>query len=48
MNDIANITIKTSKPVFFDSYKKNNITGSMIFIDEGTNETMAAGMITGV
>jgi sulfate adenylyltransferase subunit 1 len=45
MNDIANITIRTSKPVFFDSYKKNNITGSMIIIDEGTNETMAAGMI---
>lgn len=47
MNDIANITIKTSKPVFFDTYKKNNITGSMIFIDEGTNETMGAGMIEG-
>lgn len=45
MNDIADITIKTSKPLFFDSYKKNNITGSMIFIDEGTNETVAAGMI---
>lgn len=45
MNDIANITIKTSKPVFFDEYRKNNITGSMIFIDEGTNETVAAGMI---
>jgi sulfate adenylyltransferase subunit 1 len=45
MNDIAYITIKTSKPIFFDSYKKNNITGSMIFIDEGTNETVAAGMI---
>jgi sulfate adenylyltransferase subunit 1 len=45
MNDIADINIRTSKPVFFDSYKKNNITGSMIFIDEGTNETVAAGMI---
>jgi sulfate adenylyltransferase subunit 1 len=45
MNDIAQITIKTSKPVFFDSYRKNNITGSMIFMDEATNETMAAGMI---
>jgi sulfate adenylyltransferase subunit 1 len=45
MNDIADITIKTSKPLFFDSYKKNNITGSIIFIDEGTNETLAAGMI---
>lgn len=46
MNDIANITIKTSKPVFYDEYKKNNITGSMIFIHEGTKETVAAGMIT--
>jgi len=45
MNDIAHITIKTSKPIFFDPYKKNNITGSMIFIDEATNETMGAGMI---
>lgn len=45
MNDIAKISIRTSKPVFFDSYKMNNITGSMIFIDEGTNETVGAGMI---
>lgn len=45
MNDIADINIKTSKPLFFDSYKKNNITGSLILIDEGTNETVAAGMI---
>jgi sulfate adenylyltransferase subunit 1 len=45
MNDIAHISIKTSRPVFFDPYRKNNMTGSMIFIDEGTNETVAAGMI---
>jgi sulfate adenylyltransferase subunit 1 len=45
MNDIANINIRTSKPVFFDTYKKNNITGSLIFIDSGTKETVAAGMI---
>jgi sulfate adenylyltransferase subunit 1 len=47
MNDIAKISIKTSKPVFYDAYKENNITGSMIFVDEGTNETVAAGMIIG-
>ena len=41
----ASVEIKTSKPLFFDSYKKNNLTGSLIFIDEGTNETVAAGMI---
>jgi sulfate adenylyltransferase subunit 1 len=45
MNDIANITVKTARPVFFDPYKKNNITGSLILIDEGTNETVGAGMI---
>jgi sulfate adenylyltransferase subunit 1 len=45
MNDIASVTIKTSKPLFFDSYTDNNITGSIILIDEGTNETVAAGMI---
>ncbi|MBN2862340.1 MAG: sulfate adenylyltransferase, partial [Bacteroidales bacterium] len=45
MNDIANITIKTVRPLYFDSYKKNNITGSLIFIEEGTNDTVGAGMI---
>jgi sulfate adenylyltransferase subunit 1 len=45
MNDIAHIRIRTLKPLLFDAYKKNNITGSLILIDEGTNETVAAGMI---
>jgi sulfate adenylyltransferase subunit 1 len=46
MNDIAHIRMRTSKPLFFDPYKENNITGSVILIDEGTNETVGAGMIT--
>jgi sulfate adenylyltransferase subunit 1 len=45
MNDIACLTIRTAKPLFFDRFNKNNITGSLIFIDEGTNETAGAGMI---
>jgi sulfate adenylyltransferase subunit 1 len=45
MNDIAHIRIRASKPLFFDPYKMNNITGSVILIDEGTNETVGAGMI---
>ena len=45
MNDIARISIRTSKPIFFDSYKKNRKTGSLILIDEQTNETIGAGMI---
>lgn len=45
LNEIGQLTIKTSKPLFYDSYKKNRITGSLILIDEGTNETVCAGMI---
>ncbi|MEA1897006.1 MAG: GTP-binding protein [Bacteroidota bacterium] len=45
LNEIARISIKTSKPIFFDPYKINRITGSLILIDEGTNNTVCAGMI---
>lgn len=45
MNDIARIVIRTTKPIFADPYRKNRITGSLILIDEGTNETVGAGMI---
>jgi sulfate adenylyltransferase subunit 1 len=45
MNDIARLSIRTAKPVFFDAYKKNRQTGSVIIIDEQTNETIGAGMI---
>lgn len=45
MNDIARIAIRTTQPLFYDSYSRNRITGSLILIDEATNETVAAGMI---
>ena len=45
LNDIARISIRTTKPLLYDSYRKNRITGSLILIDEATNETVAAGMI---
>ncbi|MCK5029615.1 MAG: 50S ribosome-binding GTPase [Bacteroidales bacterium] len=45
LNDIAKITIKTTKPLFYDTYRKNRKTGSIILIDEATNNTVAAGMI---
>lgn len=44
-NDIGRVKIKSAKPIFFDSYRKNRTTGSVIIIDEFTNETVAAGMI---
>lgn len=45
MNDIARVRLRTAQPLAFDSYRKNRITGSIILVDEGTNETVAAGMI---
>ena len=45
LNDIARISIRSTKPLFVDAYRKNRMTGSVILIDEGTNETVAAGMV---
>lgn len=45
MNDIGRLSLRLQKPIFYDSYRKNRITGSVILIDEATYETVAAGMI---
>ena len=45
MNDIARVKIRSTKPLFSDDYTTNRVTGSLILIDEATNETVAAGMI---
>ena len=45
LNDIGRVVIRTTQPLFYDSYRKNRTTGSLILIDAGTNETLGAGMI---
>ena len=45
MNDICRVHVRTTVPLFYDSYRKNRITGSIILIDETTNATVGAGMI---
>ena len=45
VNDIAKVMLRTTKPLFIDSYKKNRITGSIILIDEATNNTVGVGMV---
>ena len=45
MNEIGQATIKTSQPLFVDPYRANRATGSFILIDEGTSNTVAAGMV---
>lgn len=45
LNDIGRILIRTTQPLFYDNYRRNRSTGSLILIDEFTNETVGAGMI---
>ena len=45
LNDIGRVLLRTSSPLFFDSYRRNRNTGGIILIDEFSNETVAAGMI---
>ena len=45
MNDVGRVKLRVSRPIFYDTYRKNRNTGSFILIDPFTNETLAAGML---
>ena len=45
LNEIGHIKLRVSVPLAVDDYTSNRVTGSFILIDEGTNATVAAGMI---
>lgn len=47
LNEIGRIQLRTRQPLLFDPYRRNRSTGSFILVDETTNNTVAAGMITG-
>ncbi|MCU1261808.1 MAG: sulfate adenylyltransferase subunit 1, partial [Bryobacterales bacterium] len=47
LNEIGSLAIETHRPLFFDRYQENRVTGALILIDPATNETLAAGMISG-
>ena len=47
MNEVGVVRISTSRPLFFDPYTDNRITGSFVLIDRKTNATAGAGMILG-
>jgi bifunctional enzyme CysN/CysC len=46
LNDIGRVSLRTTQPIFHDPYGRNRQTGGLILIDEGTNATVGAGMIT--
>jgi bifunctional enzyme CysN/CysC/sulfate adenylyltransferase subunit 1 len=45
MNDLGEVRLRTAQPLFFDAYAENRLTGSFILIEQGTNATVAAGML---
>ncbi|MBN9620923.1 MAG: adenylyl-sulfate kinase, partial [Actinobacteria bacterium] len=47
LNEIGRVQLRTQQPLLFDAYRRSRETGSFILIDEATNNTVAAGMITG-
>ena len=44
-NDIGVVRLKTAKPIIYDGYTTNRLTGSFILIEPGTNATVGAGML---
>ncbi|HLH74332.1 MAG TPA: GTP-binding protein [Chloroflexota bacterium] len=45
LNEIGRVSLRTASPLMYDPYDRNRATGGFILIDEGTNETVAAGII---
>jgi bifunctional enzyme CysN/CysC len=46
LNDIGRVVLRTTVPLFTDEYRRNRATGGFILVDEATNRTVGAGMIT--
>ena len=47
LNEMGRVALRTTVPLFVDEYRRNRTTGSFILVDEGTNETVGAGMVIG-
>ncbi|APY11455.1 sulfate adenylyltransferase [Seonamhaeicola sp. S2-3] len=45
MNDIAQVSFKLNKPIFYDKFKNHRTNGSFIIIDSQSNNTVGAGFI---
>jgi bifunctional enzyme CysN/CysC len=46
LNEVGRVTLRLTQPIFCDPYTRNRLTGGMILIDEATNATAGAAMIT--
>jgi bifunctional enzyme CysN/CysC len=45
LNEIGRVQLRTTQPLFVDTYQDNRQTGSFILVDERTNKTVGAGVI---
>ena len=45
LNDIGEVSLRTAKPLVFDGYTTNRVTGSFVLVDPATKATVAAGML---
>ena len=45
INDIAKVSFKLNKPIFYDAFKAHRTNGSFIIIDSKSNNTVGAGFI---
>jgi bifunctional enzyme CysN/CysC len=48
LNEIGRVRLRTTQPLLCDPYARNRSTGGFILVDEATNRTVAAGMITAI
>jgi sulfate adenylyltransferase subunit 1 (EFTu-like GTPase family) len=46
LNEVGRVRLRLTQPIFCDSYARNRTTGGLILIDETTNATVGAAMIT--
>ena len=46
LNDIGRVRLRVSRPLPVEPYAANRVTGAFVLIDEGTNDTVGAGMIS--
>jgi bifunctional enzyme CysN/CysC len=46
LNDIGRVRLRVTQPLFVDDYTRNRATGRFILVDEATNATVGAGMLT--
>ena len=45
LNDIGRVRLRVSRPLPAEPYAANRVTGAFILVDEGTNDTVGAGMV---